>query len=281
MGSFLEKVMSEKEKAIGVFDSGVGGLTVFRELMKQMPKERLIFFGDTARVPYGSKSKETVTQYSRQIIRFLKSQSVKAIVVACNTASALALDDIEKETDIPIIGVVKPGAVSASKKTKNGRIGLIGTEATISSGVYERLLHEMDERFRIIGKACPLFVPLAEEGLIDDPVTTEIAGRYLAELIDSGIDTLIMGCTHYPLIKDTIKKVVGEKVELVNPAYETALECLQMLQEKGITNDRSIELGETPYRFFVSDEAEKFKTIANMILPYGILGAKKIAIEEY
>lgn len=273
--------MSEKEKAIGVFDSGVGGLTVFRELMKQMPKERLIFFGDTARVPYGSKSKETVTQYSRQIIRFLKSQSVKAIVVACNTASALALDDIEKETDIPIIGVVKPGAVSASKKTKNGRIGLIGTEATISSGVYERLLHEMDERFRIIGKACPLFVPLAEEGLIDDPVTTEIAGRYLAELIDSGIDTLIMGCTHYPLIKDTIKKVVGEKVELVNPAYETALECLQMLQEKGITNDRSIELGETPYRFFVSDEAEKFKTIANMILPYGILGAKKIAIEEY
>ena len=154
--------MSEKEKAIGVFDSGVGGLTVFREMMKQMPKERLIFFGDTARVPYGSKSKETVTQYSRQIIRFLKSQSVKAIVIACNTASALALDDIEKETDIPIIGVVKPGAVTAAKKTKNGRIGLIGTEATISSGVYERLLHDYDERFRIIGKACPLFVPLAE-----------------------------------------------------------------------------------------------------------------------
>ena len=273
--------MSEKEKAVGVFDSGVGGLTVFREMMKQMPKERLIFFGDTARVPYGSKSKETVTQYSRQIIRFLKSQSVKAIVVACNTASALVLDDIERDIDIPIIGVVKPGAVSAAKRTKNGRIGLIGTEATISSGIYERILHETDDSFRIIGKACPLFVPLVEEGLIDDPVTTEIAGRYLADLIDSGIDTLIMGCTHYPLIKDTLGKIVGDKVELVNPAYETALECSQMLRENGIMNDREIELGETPYRFFVSDEAEKFKTIANMILPYGILGAKKIAIEEY
>lgn len=273
--------MSEKNKAIGVFDSGVGGLTVFREMMKQMPNERLIFFGDTARVPYGSKSKETVTQYSRQIIRFLKSQSVKAIVVACNTASALALDEMEKEIDIPIIGVVKPGAVSAAKKTKNGNIGLIGTEATISSGIYERILHEMNEDYRIIGKACPLFVPLAEEGLIDDPVTTEIAGRYLADLTDSDIDTLIMGCTHYPLIKDTIKKVLDEKVELVNPAYETALQCSQMLKDNGIMNDREIELGETPYRFFVSDDAEKFKTIANMILPYGILGAKRIAIEDY
>ncbi|MBO6113298.1 MAG: glutamate racemase [Lachnospiraceae bacterium] len=272
---------NEKEKAIGVFDSGVGGLTVFRELMKQMPRERLIFFGDTARVPYGSKSKETVTRYSEQIIRFLRTQNVKAIVAACNTASALALDDIEKNADFPIIGVVKPGAYAASQATKNGKIGLIGTEATISSGMYERLLKDINPDARIIGKACPLFVPLVEEGLLDDPVTTEIAGRYLAGLIDSGIDTLIMGCTHYPLIKDTLQKTVGDAVKLINPAYETARECSLMLEEKGLLNDKDIELGETAYRFFVSDEAEKFKSIANMILPLGILGAKKIAIEDY
>ncbi len=273
--------MTENEKAIGVFDSGVGGLTVFRELMKQMPRERLIYFGDTARVPYGSKSKETITQYSRQIIRFLRSQSVKAIVVACNTASAMALDEIEKEIDIPIIGVVKPGAKAASERTRNGKIGLIGTDATISSGIYERILHNIDGRLKVVGKACPLFVPLAEEGLIDDPVTTEIAGRYLADLIDSDIDTLIMGCTHYPLIEGTLRRVVGEDVELINPAHETARGCHEMLEESGLLNDKEIELGETAYKFFVSDEAEKFKTIANMILPLGILGAKKIAIEDY
>ena len=268
-------------KAIGVFDSGVGGLTVFRELMKQMPKERLIYFGDTARVPYGSKSKDTITRYTEQIIRFLRSQDVKAIVTACNTISALALDDVEKEIDIPIIGVVKPGAYAASLKTKNGIVGLIGTDATINSGIYERVIREIRPEIRVLKKACPLFVPLAEEGLIDDPVTTEIAGRYLAGLIDSDIDTLIMGCTHYPLIKDTLKRVVGEKVELINPAYETAVEFKRLLGEKGLLNDRDIELGETPYRFFVSDEAEKFKSIANMILPLGILGAKKIDIEDY
>ncbi len=273
--------MMENKKAIGVFDSGVGGLTVFRELMKQMPKERLIYFGDTARVPYGSKSKETVTRYTEQIIRFLLTQDVKAIVTACNTISALALDEVEKELDIPIIGVVKPGACAAAGRTKNGIVGLIGTDATISSGIYERVLKDIKPEIRVLKKACPLFVPLAEEGLIDDPVTTEIAGRYLAGLIDSDIDTLIMGCTHYPLIKDTIKKVVGERVELVNPAYETALECRKLLEENGLLNESDIELGETPYKFFVSDEAEKFKTIANMILPLGILGAKKIPIEEY
>ena len=273
--------MIENEKAIGVFDSGVGGLTVFRELMQQMPKERLIYFGDTARVPYGSKSKETITQYTRQIVRFLRTQNVKAIVAACNTASALALDEVEKETDIPMLGVVYPGAVSASKRTRNGIIGLIGTDATISSGIYEKILKEINPDVKVIGKACPLFVPLAEEGLIDDPVTTEIAGRYLAGLIDSDIDTLIMGCTHYPLIKDTLRKVVGDDVELVNPAYETAVECRKMLTERGLLNDNDIELGESAYRFYVSDEAEKFKGIANMILPLGILGAKKIAIEDY
>lgn len=273
--------MTENEKAIGIFDSGVGGLTVFREMMQQMPNERLIYFGDTARVPYGSKSKDTVTRYSRQIIRFLKTQNVKAIVVACNTASAMALDDIEQEIDIPIIGVVKPGAKAAAETTKNGKIGVIGTEATISSGVYNKFLREIRPDAKIIGKACPLFCPLVEEGLLEDPVTTEIAGRYLAGLKDSGIDTLIMGCTHYPLIKDTLAHVLGPDVVLVNPAFETAKGCRGMLGEMRLLNSEKIEPEETAYRFYVSDAADKFKTIANMILPLGIPGAKKISIEDY
>lgn len=273
--------MTDNERSIGVFDSGIGGLTVFRELMKQMPDESLVYFGDTARVPYGSKSKETVTKYSRQIIRFLKTQNVKAIVIACNTASAMALDDIEKDIDIPIIGVVKPGARAAAAATKNGKIGVIGTEATILSGVYDVYLKDINPDIKIIGKACPLFVPLVEEGLLEDPVTREIAGRYLAGLMDSGIDTLIMGCTHYPLIKDTLAEILGKKVILVNPAFETARECREMLDRQGLLNKKKIELGASQYKFFVSDEADKFKTIANMILPLGILGAKKIAIENY
>ena len=273
--------MTDNERSLGVFDSGIGGLTVFRELMKQMPDESLVYFGDTARVPYGSKSKETVTKYSRQIIRFLKTQNVKAIVIACNTASAMALDDIEKDIDIPIIGVVKPGARAAAAATKNGKIGVIGTEATILSGVYDVYLKDINPDIKIIGKACPLFVPLVEEGLLEDPVTREIAGRYLAGLMDSGIDTLIMGCTHYPLIKDTLAEILGKKVILVNPAFETARECREMLDRQGLLNKKKIELGASQYKFFVSDEADKFKTIANMILPLGILGAKKIAIENY
>lgn len=174
---------------IGVFDSGVGGLTVAREIMRQMPNEKIIYFGDTARVPYGSKSKETVTRFSKQIVRFLRTFDVKTIVVACNTASAYALEELEKECDIPIIGVVKPGAKTAAEVTKNGKIGVIATEATIHSGIYSQYIKEMKKNVTIYGKACPLFVPLIEEGLWVDPVTDEIAKRYLTELIDLDIDT--------------------------------------------------------------------------------------------
>lgn len=266
---------------IGVFDSGVGGLTVAREIMKQMPKERVVYFGDTARVPYGSKSKETVTRFSWQIVRFLQEQKVKAIVIACNTASAIALPEIEDEIDIPIIGVVKPGAKAASAATRNGKIGVIATDATIHSQIYSRYIKDMRPGAEILGKACPLFVPLVEEGLIEDPVTDEIARRYLSELIETGIDTLIMGCTHYPLLRKTLQKTVGDGVILVDPAYETAKECRQMLSDLNLLNDTEPKLGDNPYRFFVSDEADKFKNIANTILPYGILGAKKINIDEY
>lgn len=266
---------------IGVFDSGVGGLTVAREIMRQLPNEKIVYFGDTARVPYGSKSQETVTRFSRQIVRFLETQKVKTIVVACNTASAYALDEIEKEISIPMIGVVKPAVNVAAQTTKNGKIGVIATQATINSHVYSTYINEMAPQMDVIGKACPLFVPLVEEGLLEDPVTDEIARRYLAELIDIGIDTLILGCTHYPLIRDTIGRIVGEGIELVNPAYETARELKEMLAKMDLLTKEKPVLGSEQYRFFVSDGAEKFKSFANSIIKYGILSAKTINIEEY
>ncbi len=272
---------TDKDAPIGVFDSGVGGLTVAREIMRQIPNEKIIYFGDTARVPYGSKSKETVTRFSRQIVRFLSTFQVKAIVVACNTASACALGELERESDIPIIGVVKPGAKVASEVTRNGRIGVIGTEATIGSKIYNQYITELNREVTIYGKACPLFVPLVEEGLWVDPVTDEIAKRYLTELIDLDIDTLILGCTHYPLIRSTLGRIMGEKVSLVNPAYETARELKELLGEKGLLGDHAPALGENQYQFYVSDTAEKFKNFANSIIKYGILSAKTIHIEEY
>ena len=275
------KEKDHKELPIGVFDSGVGGLTVVREIMRQIPKERIVYFGDTARVPYGSKSKETVTKYSRQILRFLKTQNVKAIVIACNTASAYALEQLEKEVDIPIIGVVKPGARTATETTRNGKIGVIATEGTIHSEIYTQYIKELNQNVEVKGKACPLFVPLVEEGLLEDPVTEEIAQRYLSVLIDSGIDTLILGCTHYPLIRSTVGKVMGKDVTLVNPAYETAIELKRLLEENHMLQDEKPALGTNQYQFFVSDGAEKFQYFANTIFKYGVLAVKQINIEEY
>lgn len=266
---------------IGVFDSGVGGLTVVREIMRQIPNERIVYFGDTARVPYGSKSKDTVTRYSRQIAHFLQTQNVKTIVVACNTASAYALEELEKEIDIPMLGVVKPGAKAAVEATRNGKIGVIATEGTIGSKIYSQYINQLKQDATVIGKACPLFVPLVEEGLLQDPVTDEIARRYLSELKDIGIDTLILGCTHYPLITETVGKIMGEEVTLVNPAYETARELKELLTNHNLLNDRPMELGKSGHSFYVSDAAEKFKTFANSILKYGILSAKIINAETY
>ena len=275
------EIQEEKQRPIGVFDSGVGGLTVVREIMRQLPNEKIVYFGDTARVPYGSKSKETVTRYSEQIVRFLKTQNVKAIVVACNTASAYALEALETEVEFPIVDVVRPGARVAAATTRNGKIGVIGTEGTIGSKIYSSYIHKINPDAKVTGKACPLFVPLVEEGLLEDPVTDEIASRYLTELMEIGIDTLILGCTHYPLIRQTIGRIIGKEVSLVNPAYETAMELKRVLDAQGILNDKEPALGENRYQFYVSDAAEKFKRFANSIIKYGILSAKTIPIEEY
>ena len=225
----------DRNAPIGVFDSGVGGLTVMREIMRQMPDERIIYFGDTARVPYGNKSKETVIRYSQQIIRFLQTKDVKAIVIACNTASACALEAVEKSLDIPIIGVISAGSRAAVEATRNGKIGIIGTEATIRSGVYSEEMKRLREDIEVTGKPCPLFVPLVEEGLLHDSVTDEIASRYLACLKGKYIDTLVMGCTHYPLLRSTFKRLMGDDVTLVNPAYETAVELKELLEKNEMT----------------------------------------------
>ncbi len=272
--------MADRNSPIGVFDSGVGGLTVVREIMRQMPEERLVYFGDTARVPYGTKSKDTIVRYTRQNIRFLMTQNVKAIVIACNTATAFALETVEKELDIPVIGVIHAGAKTAVEATRNGKIGIIGTEGTIRSGVYTKVMEEMKGGLEVIGKPCPLFVPLVEEGLLHDSVTDEIASRYLSELKGKFIDTLVLGCTHYPLLRSTVGRVMGPEVTLVNPAYETALELKQVLSESQLLNEEN-ESSQDKYRFYVSDLAEKFTNFASSILPDQVKQTKKINIEEF
>lgn len=270
----------DREAPIGVFDSGIGGLTVAREIMRNLPSEKIVYFGDTARVPYGSKSKNTVLRYSRQIIRFLQTENVKAIVIACNTASAFALKEIQAEMEIPVFGVIEPGAKVAAQVTKNKRVGVIGTLGTIDSGIHKQYLKSLDPEILVFGKACPLFVPLVEEGWMKDPITVEIAKRYLDELQQQNIDTLILGCTHYPLLRSTLRGILGDEVTLVNPAYETALELRTILGEKELLNTGGRE-EEFPYRFYVSDRVDKFKEFANSILPIDVEMAACIDIEQY
>lgn len=277
----VNRSVLKKDAPIGVFDSGVGGLTVVREIMRQIPNEKIIYFGDTARLPYGSKSRDTVTRFSEQIVRFLRTFQVKTIVVACNTASAYAMERLEQDTDIPMIGVVKPGAKMAAEMTRNGKVGVIATEATIGSGIYTEYIQDLNKNVTVYGKACPLFVPLVEEGLWEDPVTDEIARRYLTELIDIDIDTLILGCTHYPLIRSTLRKIMGESVTLVNPAYETARELKEMLGKLDLLCTEPPGLGSNRYQFYVSDKAEKFVRFANSIIKYGILSARTVNVEAF
>ena len=270
----------KRSAPVGVFDSGVGGLTVAREIMRHLPNESIVYFGDTARVPYGSKSEDNIIRYSRQIVNFLKTQGVKAIVIACNTASALALDVVRAENDIPIIGVIEPGARAALGVTQSKKIGVIGTEATIRSKMYDKIIQGVDAEASVIGKACPLFVPLVEEGFSKHHVTEEVIDYYLASFLETDIDSLILGCTHYPLLRSRIREYVGDRITLVNPAYETAMDLKKLLQEQDMESpDAADEYAS--YNFYVSDAADKFKQFANSILPYNIETIKQINIEEY
>ena len=248
---------------IGVFDSGIGGLTVVHELMRQLPGESIIYFGDTARVPYGPKSPETVRRYSREITAFLIDQGVKSIVVACNTATAHALPMLREEIAMPIIGVVEPGARAAVTATRSSRIGVIGTVGTINSGAYERAIRALSPQATITARACPLFVPLVEEGWLDHDATRLIAAEYLGPMRDAAIDTLVLGCTHYPLLKPMLAREMGDEVRLIDSAERTAAETARMLDDRGLRAPGGVQ---PVHRFVASDAADHFLRVGQRFL---------------
>jgi len=247
------------KQPIGIFDSGVGGLTVFKEIRKRFPFEDIIYFGDTARVPYGPKSKNTVSEYSIQNARFLVQNGAKIIIVACNTSSAVALDYLKENLSIPVIGVIEPGAISAVSNSKNKKIGVIGTEGTIRSQAYSKAIFELEKKSEVFSHACPLFVPLVEEGWESHQITKEIIAEYLDPLLKNEIDTLVLGCTHYPILKKSIKEIVGNKVNLIDSA-EVIAESLEKILPFAETENKGRET------FYVSDNEDKFKKIASRIL---------------
>lgn len=252
------------DRAIGIFDSGIGGLTVAHEIMRELPNESIIYFGDTARVPYGPKSAETVRRYALQIADWLVTQNVKVIVVACNTATAHALTVLRETLAVPVIGVIEPGA-RAAVKTSRGTVGVIGTAGTIASGAYERAIRELAPSLEVHARACPLLVPLVEEGWIDHSATRLIIHEYLAPLLDAHIDTLVLGCTHYPLLKTTIADEAGAGVTLIDSAQETAAEVARLLQNKGW--ERSGNSGApATHRFVASDAPDHFLTLGRRFL---------------
>jgi glutamate racemase len=265
-------------KPIGVFDSGVGGLTVVSQLMRQLPREQVVYFGDTGRFPYGIRSAEVIKRFSMQNVKFLLEQDVKMIVVACNTASAQALEYIKGKFAIPMVGVIEPGARAAASLTRNGRIGIIGTEGTIQSSSYTKALKKINRRLKIFGLACPLFVALAENGYIDRKASYLIAQDYLRHLKDKRIDTLVLGCTHYPPLKKVIAKVMGKNVCLVDSAHETTRTVAQMLTDMRLANGTKKR---PVHKFFVSDTPEKLKSTSRYFVDKPIRTVKKIDIDSY
>ena len=263
-------------RAIGVFDSGLGGLTVVRELMREMPGESIIYFGDTGRVPYGNRGEDIIKEYARQDIRFLTGFDIKAIVVACGTVSSVALPEIAGDYSVPIIGVVQPAAQYAAKLTKNGKIGIIGTAATIKNGLYYRILKSVNPEFEIFQTACPLFVPLAENGYQNKEAARLIAADYLHDIKSAGVDILILGCTHYPLLTETIRGIMGEGVSLVNIGVPAARYVHGMLSEKDALSGKPAE-----YHYFVSDMTEEFTALAETFLELDRPDIKKIDINKY
>ncbi|MCD4829290.1 MAG: glutamate racemase [Candidatus Cloacimonetes bacterium] len=260
-------------RPIGIFDSGVGGLTVFREIRRRFPHEDIVYFGDTARVPYGPKSRGTVIDYSVQNARFLRQQGAKIIVVACNTAASVALPTLERSFDVPVIGVIEPGALAAEKLTRRHRIGVIGTEGTIRSGAYQKAIQRLYPAAEVIAQPCPLFVPLAEEGWEEHPVARQIAAEYLAPLLEADIDTLVLGCTHYPILKQTLRQVVGDHIALVDSAEAVSTWLVDMLphsESEGVGRDE----------FFVSDNEEKFRRLASRILDSEVDRLQQVSLGE-
>lgn len=262
------------EAPIAVFDSGIGGLTVFKEVARRLPREHLLYLGDTARLPYGTKSPENVRGCSVEIGDFFAERGVKLMVVACNTMSAIALDSLRARYDVPVVGVITPGARAAVTATTCGRIGVIGTEATIASGAYEREIRALSPSAEIFARACPLFVPLAEEGWLDNDVARRTIGIYLASLKKSGIDALILGCTHYPLLRTAIADFVGRRVRIVDSAEETAGEVRRLLQERALLRPR----GRGTASFFVTDGVQRFLQVGERFFGASVASAVRVVL---
>lgn len=269
--------MNKQQLPIGIFDSGLGGLTVYKQIRKLLPNENLVYFGDTARVPYGTKGKETIIDFAVQITKFLNDIPVKAIVVACNTASSYALKKLQKIVEIPVIGVIEPGVKSANRETKNNKVGVIGTTGTIRSNSYRDVFKNANSDVEVFSQDCPLFVPLVEEGWIEHSVTYEIAREYLSEIIKTDIDSLILGCTHYPLLENVISKVLPKSVQIINSSTEVAREIRNVLRENDLLNS-SVE-GNGIDKFFVTDYPQKFISISKNILGYSLENVELIATE--
>jgi glutamate racemase len=290
-----------QQAPIGIFDSGVGGLTVARKVFEILPHEDVVYFGDVGRYPYGGRSKEIITRFTVQDITFLMEHKVKFIICACNSASSVALDDVKSKYDIEMIGVIEPGARAAVEQTRSGRVGVIGTNATIGSNAYARIIHSIDPQVKVFSLACPLFVPLAEEGYVDKEATYLIARDYLQTMHDVEIDTLVLGCTHYPLLKHIIGDVMGDKVTLIDSGEETAKVALQRLTESGLLktgagaphlgvgSDDSGKKGAPPlgggsgveHKFFVSDVPEKFSQVATRFLGEVVDKITRVDISGY
>ena len=264
-------------KAIGIFDSGIGGLTVFKALKKILPNEQLIYFGDTARIPYGTKSKKLVQQYAVEITAFLLNKNVKMIVIACNTASAMAIDLLEQCLDIPIVGVVIPGAAGSVRETNKNRIGVIGTTATINSNAYAKVIKEQNPEIEVFSAACPLLVPIVEEGMLSGEITNLILKSYLEDIIRHEVDTLILGCTHYPLLHNSIRSVVGEGIKLIDSGRETAQAVQKVLLQSKITNSGE----KNDDQFYVSDIPQKFEEIGTRFLEEPLISVNRIDFEKF
>lgn len=256
--------MNDRNAPIGIFDSGVGGLTVFKALSRRLPNESLIYLGDTARIPYGTRSIETVQRYAAEDAAFIQSKNVKLIVIACNTASALAADQLEQDCPVPVIGVIKPGAERAAAASRNGKIGIIATEATVSSGAYELRIREHRPDLDVTAAACPLFVPLAEEGWIDHPATRQIAEEYLSGLRQRRVDTLVLGCTHYPILRPVIEQVMGDSVQYIDSGEAVSEDVASLLEDRDLQCDGS--LGERFEEFYVTDSPARFRKVAERFL---------------
>jgi glutamate racemase len=260
-------------KPIGVFDSGVGGLTVVKELIHHLPHEEIVYFGDTARVPYGIKSKETVIRFSIEDTLFLLKQDVKLICVACNTVSSVALPVIKNHFRVPIVGVITPGVREAVYATQNKRIGVIGTKGTIQSQAYQKEIRQLDPRIKVVSAACPLFVPFAEEGWLKGKVVSEVAQAYLKPLKDARVDTVILGCTHYPLLKAIIQEVMGKNITLIDSAKQVAIEVKKILSSEGLFSQGKKKGAQ---KFYVSDNPEWFSELAERFLGRPLMNVKKV-----